>query len=176
MLNQLADSVWRKVILMPENPYAISYGRHAATAPTATNHAAPNRAVPNPAVPNLAVPNPLAPHPAVPLPATPSNPVTPDSMARDLVTPSAPARPAAAAVPRAAGAARRTPYSHGRRIFYGLVWAGWTALLAIAGFAALFGGQVLVGLFALAAAGVAGHYDYRIWTWRARRLLFLIIW
>ena len=171
MLNQLAGSVWRKVILMPENPYAISYGRHAATAPTA-----PNRAMPHTAVPNAAVPHPVAPHPAVPPPTTPSNPVTPNPMAPDLVTPAAPARPTAAAVPRAAGSARRTPYSHGRRIFYGLLWAGWTALLAIAGFAALFGGQVLVGLFALAAAGVAGHYDYRIWTWRARRLLFLIIW
>ncbi|HEX4258552.1 MAG TPA: hypothetical protein VH089_25930 [Streptosporangiaceae bacterium] len=109
---------------MPENPYAISYGRHAATTPAAANHALPPTAAPNAAAPNSVAP----------------------------------------------------PYSHGRRIFYGLVWAGWTALLTIAGFAALFGGQVLVGLFALAAAGVAGHYDYRIWTWQARRLLFLIIW
>jgi hypothetical protein len=132
---------------MPENPYAISYGRHAATAPRATDQA----------MPHTAAPNPLAPHPAVPPPA--------------------PARLAApGTVPRPAGSARRTPYSHGRRIFYGLVWAGWTALLAFAGFAALFGGQVLAGLFALAAAGVAAHYDYRIWTWQARRLLFLIIW
>jgi hypothetical protein len=120
---------------MPENPYAISYGRHAATAPTTAN--------------------------------------PPE---QDLVTPPAPARPIPATVSREAGSVRRTPYSHGRRVFYGVVWAGWTALLTIAGFAALFGGQVLGGLFALAAAGAAGHYDYRIWTWRARRLLFLIIW
>lgn len=128
---------------MPENPYPISYGRHAATIPAAANHALPPTAVPNAAAPNSVAP---------------------------------PARPTAAAAPPAAGSARRTPYSHGRRVFYGLVWAGWTALLTIAGFAALFGGQVLMGLFALAAAGAAGHYDYRIWTWRARRLLFLIIW
>ena len=144
---------------MPENPYAISYGRHAATAPTA-----PGRAMPSPAAPDAAVPR--MPDAAVPR--------MPDPPAPELVSPAAPTRPAAA--PRAAGPARRTPYSHGRRIFYGLLWAGWTALLTIAGFAGLFGGQVLAGLLALAAAGVAGHYDYRIWTWQARRLLFLIIW
>jgi hypothetical protein len=25
-------------------------------------------------------------------------------------------------------------------------------------------------------AALAGRYDYRIWTWRARRLLFFLIW
>jgi hypothetical protein len=28
---------------------------------------------------------------------------------------------------------------------------------------------------ALVLGGLAGRYDYRIWTWRARRLLFFII-
>lgn len=72
--------------------------------------------------------------------------------------------------------ARRQPYGQGKRITYGSLWAGWTAVLTIAGFTGLFGGQVLPGLFALVLAAVAGRYDYRIWTWRARRLLFFIIW
>jgi len=74
------------------------------------------------------------------------------------------------------GAAPSLPYSHGKRTVYGLLWAAWTAVLTIAGFAGLFGGQVVGGLFALVLAALAGRYDYRIWTWRARRLLFLIIW
>lgn len=68
------------------------------------------------------------------------------------------------------------PYSHSKRVLYGALWAAWTAVLAIGGFAALFGGQVLAGLVALVLAVVAGRYDYRIWTWQARRLLFLIVW
>jgi hypothetical protein len=72
--------------------------------------------------------------------------------------------------------AMRLPYSHGKRVRYGVLWAAWTAVLMIGGFAALFGGQVLVGLLGLILAGLAGRYDYRIWTWRARRLLFLLIW
>jgi hypothetical protein len=73
-------------------------------------------------------------------------------------------------------AARGRPYGHGKRTFYGVLWAGWTVLLTVGGFVGLFGGQVLGGLFALVLAALAGRYDYRIWTWRARRLLFLIIW
>jgi len=75
-----------------------------------------------------------------------------------------------------AGDVRRLPYSDGKRIGYGLLWAGWTLLLTIAGFAGLFGGHLLSGLFALVLAALAGRYDYRIWTWQARRLLFFIIW
>src|SRR5262245_13404299 len=73
-------------------------------------------------------------------------------------------------------AASRLPYTYGKRAGYGLLWAAWTAVLTIAGFTALFGGQVLGGLFVLVLAALAARYDYRIWTWRARRLLFLIIW
>ena len=73
-----------------------------------------------------------------------------------------------------AGEVRRLPpYSNGKRVGYGLLWAGWTLLLTIAGFVGLFGGHILSGLFALV---LAGRYDYRIWTWRARRLLFFLIW
>ena len=71
---------------------------------------------------------------------------------------------------------QRLPYSHGKRAGYGLLWAAWTAVLTIGGFAEVFGGQILGGLFALVLAALAGRYDYRIWTWRARRLLFLIVW
>ena len=74
------------------------------------------------------------------------------------------------------GAAPRLPYGHGKRAGYGLLWAAWTAVLTIGGFAELFGGQILGGLFALVLTALAGRYDYRIWTWRARRLLFLIVW
>ena len=49
-------------------------------------------------------------------------------------------------------------------------------MLTIAGFTGLFGGQILSGLFAFMLAALTGRYDYRIWTWRARRLLFFIIW
>jgi hypothetical protein len=71
---------------------------------------------------------------------------------------------------------RRLPYSRGKRAGYGVLWAAWTAVLTIAGFTGLFGGQILGGLFALVLAALAGRYDYRIWTWRARRLLFFLIW
>lgn len=67
------------------------------------------------------------------------------------------------------------PYGNGRRLFYGSLWGFYTAALVIGSFAAMFGGQVLSGLFGLALGALAGRYDYRIWTWQARRLWFLII-
>ena len=70
--------------------------------------------------------------------------------------------------------AARLPYSNNKRVGYGLLWAGWTTILVVAGFSGLLGGQILAGLIALAFA-LAGRYAYRIWTWRARRLLFFII-
>lgn len=88
--------------------------------------------------------------------------------------PQAPQAPLVPQIP--AGDVRRLPYSHGKRAGYGLLWAGWALLLTIAGFAGLFGGHILSGLLALVLAVLAGRYDYRIWTWRARRLLFFIIW
>src|SRR5262245_44973570 len=71
--------------------------------------------------------------------------------------------------------ALRLPYSNTKRVGFGLLWVGWTLILVIAGFTGLFGGQILGGLVALALGALAGRYDYRIWTWRARRLLFFII-
>jgi hypothetical protein len=89
-------------------------------------------------------------------------------------TPQTLAAPSAQQIP--VGTRRSLPYSYGKRAGYGLLWAAWTAVLTIAGFTGLFGGQILGGLFALVLAALAGRYDYRIWTWRARRLLFLLIW
>lgn len=92
--------------------------------------------------------------------------------------PSAPQRPAAPPpvqqIPD--GITPRLPYSHGKRAGYGLLWAAWTALLAIAGFTGLFGDHIFTGLCVLVLAALAGRYDYRIWTWQARRLLFFIAW
>lgn len=69
----------------------------------------------------------------------------------------------------------RRPYGHGKRTLYGVLWAGWTAVLTIGGFAMLFGGQA-TGLIGIALGLLAGWYDFKIWTWRARRLIFFIIW
>jgi hypothetical protein len=71
--------------------------------------------------------------------------------------------------------ARPAGYSNGKRVAYGLLWAGWTLALLVGSLVALFGAQVVAGLIGLVLAVLAGRYDYRIWTWQARRLLFLII-
>jgi hypothetical protein len=97
-------------------------------------------------------------------------------MADDIHAVPQTAAPASNAPQIPSGTPRRLPYSHGKRAGYGLLWAAWTALLTIAGFTGLFSDQILSGLLALVLAAFAGRYDYRIWTWRARRLLFLIIW
>lgn len=70
---------------------------------------------------------------------------------------------------------RSRPYGAGRRLIYGLLWACWTLLLLAAGFGTLFNGQIAPGLLGLVLATLAGRYDYRIWTWQARHLWFLII-
>ena len=70
-----------------------------------------------------------------------------------------------------------TPYSEGRRLAYGLLWAGWTLLLAMAGISLLpHGSTVFSGLIAFALAIITGRYAYRIWTWQAKRLIFFIMW
>ncbi len=69
-----------------------------------------------------------------------------------------------------------TPYSDSKRIGYGLLWGAWTLVLTIAGFAMLFGDSVFSGLLSLVLALFAGHYDYRIWSWQAKRLIFFVIW
>jgi hypothetical protein len=69
-----------------------------------------------------------------------------------------------------------TPYSDSKRISYGLLWAAWTVVLTIAGFGLLFSGSVFSGLLSFVLAFFAGRYDYRIWSWQAKRLLFFIVW
>lgn len=69
----------------------------------------------------------------------------------------------------------RLPYSPRQRAGYGVLWAMWTLVLTVAGFSLLGQGAVAAGLIALVLAAIAGRYDWRIWSWRARKLLFLII-
>jgi hypothetical protein len=72
---------------------------------------------------------------------------------------------------------RNAPYSEVKRLGYGLLWTGWTLLLAIAGVSLLpHESTVFSGLIALALAFITGRYAYRIWTWRAKRLIFFIVW
>ena len=75
------------------------------------------------------------------------------------------------------GPGRPAPYGQGRRLFYGILWTGWTVLLGLGGLFALpHGSTFLGGLLALALAVITGRYAYRIWTWQAKRLVFFIIW
>ena len=69
----------------------------------------------------------------------------------------------------------RTPYSQGKRAFYGLTWTFWTLVLIIGAFTMFTTNMVGQGLVALALAGATGYYAYRIWTWQARRLVFFIV-
>jgi len=87
-------------------------------------------------------------------------------------------------------------YSEAKRLMYGLLWAFWTVTLTVGGLAALASGvtalggtdtaslgttplsspgSIWYGLIGLGLAGLAGWYDYRIWTWQAKRLWFFII-
>jgi hypothetical protein len=74
-------------------------------------------------------------------------------------------------------AARRltTPRMTGWRITCGICWAFWTLLFSIGALVSLahggFGSFLVGGIL----AGLAGWYDYRIWTLRARRLTLFII-
>lgn len=95
-----------------------------------------------------------------------------------------PGRASRACVPHRLTSARRirgqfgliTPYSDSKRIGYGLLWAGWAVALTITGFGLLFDGSIFSGLLSLTLAFFAGRYDYRIWSWQAKRLIFFIIW
>lgn len=77
-------------------------------------------------------------------------------------------------VPAAQPLAPRHPYGNGRRVCYGSLWAFYTVVLVLGGFFSLVNGQV-EGLVALVLGALTGRYAYRIWTWQARRLWFLII-
>lgn len=62
-----------------------------------------------------------------------------------------------------------------RRILCGIWWALGTAICGISALISLFGGHFLQFLGAGAIAGLIGWYDYRIWTFKAKWLMFLII-
>jgi hypothetical protein len=68
-----------------------------------------------------------------------------------------------------------TPRMTGWRITCGICWAFWTLLFSIGALVSLahggFGSFLVGGIL----AGLAGWYDYRIWTLRARRLTLFII-
>lgn len=67
------------------------------------------------------------------------------------------------------------PRMTGWRITCGICWALWTLLFGIGALVSLahasFGSFLLAGVL----AGLAGWYDYRIWTLKARRLTLFII-
>lgn len=69
----------------------------------------------------------------------------------------------------------KTPYSQGKRAFYGLTWTFWTVALVIGAFTMFAANMAGQGLLALALAGATAYYAYRIWTWQARRLVFFIV-
>jgi len=60
----------------------------------------------------------------------------------------------------------------GRRVACGICWAIWTLAFIIGIFSA---GSVGGSLLCLALAPLAGWYDYRIWSGKARRLTFFIV-
>lgn len=62
-----------------------------------------------------------------------------------------------------------------RRLLCGIWWALGTAICGISAIVSLFAGHFLQFLGAAAIAGLIGWYDYRIWTFKAKWLMFLII-
>jgi hypothetical protein len=57
----------------------------------------------------------------------------------------------------------------------GVCWAGWTFVFAVAAILAVGSGNILGFLASAVLAGLAGWYDYRIWSCQARRLTLFII-
>lgn len=68
-----------------------------------------------------------------------------------------------------------TPHMTGWRITCGICWAVWTLLFGIGALVALSQGGFGTFLVGGILAGLAGWYDYRIWTLKARRLTLFII-
>jgi hypothetical protein len=68
-----------------------------------------------------------------------------------------------------------TPQMTGWRTTCGICWALWTLVFGIGALVSLahasFGSFLVAGI----RAGLAGWYDYRIWTLKARRLTIFII-
>jgi hypothetical protein len=66
---------------------------------------------------------------------------------------------------------RMTPY----RVVCGICWAVWTLLFGVSALVSLSQGGIGTFFIAAALAGLAGWYDFRIWTLKARRLTLFII-
>ena len=62
-----------------------------------------------------------------------------------------------------------------RRLLCGIWGALGTAICGISALISLFGGHFLQFLGAAAITVLIGRYDYRIWTFKAKWLMFLII-
>jgi hypothetical protein len=67
------------------------------------------------------------------------------------------------------------PRMTGWRIACGICWAFWTLIFGISALMDLAHGGVGTFLLAGILTGLAGWYDYRIWTLKARRLTLFII-
>jgi hypothetical protein len=65
------------------------------------------------------------------------------------------------------------PYSNTSRILYGSWWTFLTALFVLAFFISTAAGAPGGMLVSLVVAGLCGQYAYRLWTWQARRLVFI---
>ena len=68
------------------------------------------------------------------------------------------------------------PYSQGKRIGYSLIWAFWTFAFGLGCISLMGQGSILVGFISGVLAFFAGRYTYNIWTYRAKRLWFFIVW
>jgi hypothetical protein len=65
---------------------------------------------------------------------------------------------------------RMTPF----RVICGILWLAIAVGFGVGAIDNLASGTVGEGLVGLVIAGLAGWYDYRIWTLKARRLFFII--
>jgi hypothetical protein len=65
---------------------------------------------------------------------------------------------------------RMTPF----RVICGILWLAIAIAFGVGAIYNLANGTVGEGRFGLVIAGLAGWYDYRIWTLKARRLFFII--
>jgi hypothetical protein len=63
----------------------------------------------------------------------------------------------------------------GWRVACGVCWGLWTVLFGVGAIVGLSQGSIGTFLLGAVLAGLAGWYDYRIWTLKARRLTLFII-
>ena len=68
-----------------------------------------------------------------------------------------------------------TPRMTGWRVTCGICWALWAVLFTVSALVSLVHASFGTFLLAGVLAGLAGWYDYRIWTLKARRLTLFII-